>query len=260
MITYNNGATLERALKSVSRWAPEIVVVDSESTDGSLSTMDRYGVSVHQYVTTDLRAKYQSAQDRCSNPWVLFIDADEWLTPEIKEEIGRELSASPTADAFVARRRNYFMGREIRHGAWAKDREIRLYRRDKGRWEGGIHAKVHVDGQIKELRNHYLHTPYSDISHQVRKLDHYSEIFAHDLAKAGRSFSLLSLITRPLFRFLRDYVLKRGFADGTPGLVIAASDMYYVFLKYAKLWEHGGAGKKQNRYFSDQNDDGENSP
>jgi glycosyltransferase involved in cell wall biosynthesis len=250
MITYNNGATLDRALKSVSGWAPEIVIVDSESTDGSLEIMNRYGVAVHQYVTTDLRAKYQSAQDRCSSPWVLFIDADEWLTPQIKEEIDAILPTSPETDAFVVRRRNFFMGREIRHGAWAKDREIRLYRKDKGRWEGGIHAKVHVDGQVGELKNHYLHTPYTNISHQVRKLDHYSEVFAQDLAKTGGTFSLLKLATRPLSRFMRDYVLKRGFTDGVPGLVIAASDTYYVFLKYAKLWElqprrdSKGAGKE----------------
>lgn len=237
MITYNNGATLDRALKSVSGWASEIVIVDSESTDGSRETMDRYGASVHQYVTTDLRAKYQSAQDRCSNKWVLFIDADEWLPDELKKEIDHVLSGSPPADGFVVRRRNFFMGREIRHGAWAKDREIRLYKKDKGRWEGGIHAKVRVDGQAGELKNHYLHTPYSDISHQVRKLDHYSGVFAQDLADAGRPFSAAKLITHPMFRFLRDYLLKRGFADGIPGLVIATSDMYYVFCKYAKLWE-----------------------
>jgi glycosyltransferase involved in cell wall biosynthesis len=237
MITYNNGATLDRALRSVSGWASEIVVVDSESTDGSQEIMNRHGVTVHQYITTDLRAKYQSAQDSCSNPWVLFIDADEWLTTELKEEIGYVLSGSPTVDGFVVRRRNFFMGREIRHGAWAKDREIRLYRKGKGHWEGGIHAKVHVDGPVGELRNHYLHTPYSDISHQVRKLDHYSDIFAQDLARADRPSSVAKLASRPLLRFLRDYVLKRGFADGVPGLVIAMSDMYYVFCKYGKLWE-----------------------
>jgi glycosyltransferase involved in cell wall biosynthesis len=237
MITYNNGATLERALRSISGWAPEIVVVDSESTDGSPDIMNRYGVALYQYVTTDLRLKYQYAQDRCTNPWVLFIDADEWLTPQLKEEIDRILPDDPAADAFVVRRRNFFMGREIRHGAWAKDREIRLYRRDRGCWEGGIHARVHVDGRVKELENHYLHTPYSDVSHQVRKLDHYSTMFASDLLGAGRTFSLTSLVVRPLVRFLRDYLLKGGFADGIPGLVIAVSDTYYVFLKYTKLWE-----------------------
>jgi glycosyltransferase involved in cell wall biosynthesis len=237
MITYNNGATLERALKSISGWASEIVVVDSESSDGSREIMSRYGADVYQYETTDLRAKYQSAHDRCSSDWVLFIDADEWLTSDLKDEIAEVLARSPASDGFVVKRRNFFLGREIRHGAWARDREIRLYRKEKGRWEGGIHAKVAVNGRVGQLKNHYLHTPYADISHQVRKLDHYSGVFARDLDDGGRPFSLLKLVTHPLSRFSRDYILKRGFADAVPGLVIAVSDMYYVFLKYAKLWE-----------------------
>jgi glycosyltransferase involved in cell wall biosynthesis len=247
MITFNNGATLRRALESVAGWAAEIVIVDSESTDGSKEIMGQYTQNLFEYLTTNLRDKYQFAQDKCSHPWVLFIDADEWLTPEIKAEIAERLSDPVSFDGFIVRRRNYFGGREIRFGAWASDEEIRLYRKDKGHWEGGIHAKVHLQGKVGRLRNHYLHTPYSDISHQVRKLDHYSGVFARDLADAGRRFSLITLVTRPFFRFLRDYILKRGFADGIPGLIIALSDAYYVFLKYAKLWELGHSAETNGR-------------
>jgi glycosyltransferase involved in cell wall biosynthesis len=237
VITYNNGPTLQRALESVAGWASEIVIVDSQSTDGSKEVMSQYTDTVHQYLTTNLKDKYQYAQDKCSNHWVLFIDADEWLTPDIRDEIAERLSGPVSSDGFIVRRRNFFGGREIRFGAWASDQEIRLYRKDKGRWEGGIHAKVHVEGEVGRLTNYYFHTPYSDISHQVRKLDHYSGAFAQDLAEAGRGFTVLKLVARPLFRFLRDYAFKLGFVDGIPGLVIAVSDAYYVFLKYAKLWE-----------------------
>jgi glycosyltransferase involved in cell wall biosynthesis len=247
MITYNNGPTIRRALESLTGWASEIVVVDSESIDGSKEIASEYTTGVFQFMTTDLRDKYQFAQDQCSCDWVLFLDADEWLTKEIKGEITEEINHATGVDGFVVKRRNYYLGREIRFGAWASDEEIRLYRRNKGQWEGGIHAKIHVTGRTGRLKSYYLHTPFSDISHQIRKGDHYSAVFAQELIAGGRRFHLASLIGRPLFRFFRDYVLKLGFADGIPGLIIAVSTMYYVFLKYAKAWELSLQGTDKDR-------------
>lgn len=247
MITFNNGATIERALKSVAGWAAEVVVVDSHSTDGAPEIISRYTDGLFQYDTKDLREKYQYAQDKCTNPWVLFIDADEWLTGEIKEEIEAIVTGRTDYDGFMVDRRNVYLGREIKYGGWYPDREIRLYRKDKGRWEGGIHAKVAVERKVGRLINHYMHTPYADTAHQIRTIDRYSEAFAEDLRVSGRRFHLVNMITRPLFRFFRDYILKRGFLDGIPGLIIVASTMYYVFMKYGKLWEmehakEGGRG------------------
>ena len=237
MITFNNGVTIERALKSVAGWAGEVVVVDSHSSDGDQEIIQRYTDKMLQYDTKDLREKYQFAQDQCVNPWVLFIDADEWLTPDIKEEI-REITTGETSnDGFMVSRRNVYLGKEIKYGGWYPDREIRLYRREKGRWEGGIHAKVAVAGKVGTLKNHYMHTPYADTAHQIRTIDRYSEAFAEDLRSSGRHFHLWNMITRPLYRFFRDYIMKRGFLDGIPGLIIVASTMYYVFMKHAKLWE-----------------------
>jgi hypothetical protein len=112
-----------------------------------------------------------------------------------------------------------------------------LYRKEKGRWEGGIHAKITVHGKVGSLKNYYMHTPYADTAHQIRTIDRYSEAFAEDLRASGRRFHLFNIITRPLYRFFRDYILKRGFLDGIPGLIIVVSTMYYVFMKHAKLWE-----------------------
>lgn len=237
MITFNNGATIEKALMSVAGWADEVVVVDSHSTDGAIETISRYNAKLIQYDTQDLREKYQYAQDRCSNPWVLFIDADEWLTDDIKEEISGLVTGQTLYDGFVVNRRNVYLGREIKYGGWYPDREIRLYRKEKGRWEGGIHAKVVVSGKIGTLKNYYMHTPYADTAHQIRTIDRYSEAFAEDLRTSGRHFHLWNMINRPLFRFFRDYIMKRGFLDGVPGIIIIASTMYYVFMKHAKLWE-----------------------
>jgi glycosyltransferase involved in cell wall biosynthesis len=237
MITYNNGATIEKALQSIAGWAPEVVVVDSESTDGARDIIARYTNKLYQFVTTDMAKKYGRAQELCSFPWVLFIDADEWLTDEIKEEISEILRRGTDCDGFMVSRKNYYLGRVINHGGWYPDHEIRLYRKDKGEWVGGIHAKVHVRGKIGRLKNYYMHTPYADIAHQIKTVDRYSGAFAEDLQSSGRSFRLLDLIGRPIYRFFRDYIFKRGFLDGVPGLIIVASTMYYVFLKYARLWE-----------------------
>ncbi len=237
MITFNNGATIERALESVAGWAGEVVVVDSHSTDGAPEIIGRYTDRMIQFDTMDLREKYQYAQDMCTNPWVLFIDADEWMTHALKSEIERIVSGETPYDGFMVNRRNEYLGKEIKHGGWYPDREIRLYRKDKGRWEGGIHAKVTVDGKVGRLKNYYMHTPYTDTAHQIRTIDRYSEAFAHDLRASGRHFHLLNMVTRPLYRFFRDYLVKKGFLDGIPGLIIVASTMYYVFMKHAKLWE-----------------------
>jgi glycosyltransferase involved in cell wall biosynthesis len=241
MITYNNGLTIEKALESVAGWAAEVIVVDSHSTDGSIEIMKKYTQEVHQYDTDNFREKYQYAQDLCNHSWLLFIDADEWLTPQIKEEIAGILSTGTTYDGFMVNRRNMYLGREIKYGGWYPDHEIRLYRKEKGKWEGGLHAKISVEGKIGTLKNVYMHTPYMDTAHQIRTIDRYSEAYAGDLHSAGRPFRLANMLFRPVFRFFRDYLFKRGFLDGIPGLIVAASTMYYVFMKQAKLWE------KENR-------------
>jgi len=237
MITFNNSATIARALDSVAGWADEVIVVDSHSPDGTADIALKYTQHVFHLDTTDLREKYQHAQDRCGNRWVLFIDADEWLTKDFREEVEDILASGSASDGYIADRRNIYLGREIKHGGWYPDREIRLYRKDRGGWEGGIHAKVHVEGKVGHMKNHYLHTPYADSAHHLRTNDRYSEAYARDLFAAGRSFHLANMLLRPIWRFFRDYIFKMGFLDGIPGIIIMASTMYYVFMKHARLWE-----------------------
>jgi len=237
MITLNNAATIEKALVSVCGWADEVVVVDSDSTDDTPQIAKKYTASYYQLMTTSQREKYQYAQDHCTSSWLLFIDADEWLTPEIKQEIEGVVGNQAEYEGFLVERKNFYLGRLIRHGGWYPDHEIRLYRKDRGRWEGGIHAKVAVDGKVGKLKNYYMHAPYADISHQIKTVDRYSGAFAEDLKETGHSFHLFNMILRPVYRFFRDYIIKAGFLDGVPGLIIVASTMYYVFMKHAKLWE-----------------------
>ena len=237
ILTYNNERTIERCLRSVA-WADEIVVVDSYSTDRTLEICRRYTDKIYQRPWTNYREQYQFAADKTTNRWIMFIDADEEVSPELAREIREEIVKNDGRWAgYIAHRRTYYLGRWIKHGGWYPDYEIRLYDRSRGKWEGGLHAKVKVDGEVKVLKNFYFHYTYKDISDQLRTIDRYSEVAASDMWKEGKRFSLFDLLLRPPFRFFRDFILKRGFLDGLPGLIIAVLTMFYVFIKYAKLWE-----------------------
>lgn len=237
VLTFNNRRTIENCLKSL-QWADELVVVDSLSTDGTVEICKRYTERVYQRPWTNHRDQYQYAADLTTHQWIMFVDADEEVPPELVEEIRNELNGShPPYDGYLIYRRTYYLGRWIRYGGWYPDCEIRLYRRDKGRWEGGLHAKVVVDGKVGVLKNQYLHYTYRDISDQIQTIDRYSKIAAEDMAQSGEKFSLFKLVFHPPFRFVKEYLFKLGFLDGLPGLIIIVSTMFYVFIKYAKLWE-----------------------
>lgn len=242
LLTFNNERTVEKALQSI-RWVDEIVVVDSFSTDSTLDIVRRYTGKVIQRKWPGFRDQYQFASEQCANDWVLFIDADEEISPalaaEMKEMLSRNATRSPEGQTkgFHAHRRTYYLGRWHLHGGWLPDHEIRLYDRRFGRWEGGLHANVHIDGPEEHLNHFYYHYTYANISEQLATIDKYSTAALEDMKNAGRSFSVFRAVLNPIGRFFRDYVLKQGFRDGFPGLVVAVSTMFYVFIKYAKLWE-----------------------
>ena len=242
MITFNNARTVEKALQSLA-WADEIVVVDSFSTDETPAIAKRYASHFEQRRWPGFREQYQYAADRCTHDWLIFVDADEEIAPELAAEIAEELAANSSRPehervrGYFGHRRTFYLGRWIEHGGWVPDYELRLYDRTCGNWKGDLHAKIHVDGRVAHLRNIYRHYTYADIADQLNTIDRYSSTAAEDMRRNGRRFSWLHLFGNPLFRFFRDYVLKRGFLDGAPGLIVAVNTMFYVFAKHAKLWE-----------------------
>ncbi|MGD0915457.1 MAG: glycosyltransferase family 2 protein [Thermodesulfobacteriota bacterium] len=237
VLTFNNSRTIEQCLKSLA-WAEELVVVDSFSTDGTYEICQRYTNKVYRREWKGHCDQYQYAADLTTREWIMFVDADEEVPLELAEEIQRELDGGvKDSDGFFVYRRTYYLGRWIRYGGWYPDGEIRLYRKGRGRWKGGLHAKVVVDGKVGFLKSQYLHYTYRDISDQIQTVDKYSRIAAEDLAQAGKKFSLLKLLFHPPFRFIKEYIFKSGFRDGLPGLIIVVTTMFYVFIKHAKLWE-----------------------
>jgi len=237
VLTTNNRRTVERCLKSLS-WAEELVIVDSFSQDGTHEICKPYTHKLFQRKWTGHRDQYQYAADLTTRDWIMFVDADEEIPSELVEEIRTELKGkAKDLDGYFVYRRTYYLGRWIRYGGWYPDGEIRLYRREKGRWEGGLHAKLVVDGRVGVLINQYHHYTYGNISDQIQTIDKYSNIAAMDLFKSGEKFNLFKLLFHPPFRFVKEYLFKLGFRDGLPGFIIIVSTMFYVFIKYAKLWE-----------------------
>lgn len=233
----NNRRTIEACLRSLG-WVQELVIVDSFSTDGTFEICKRFTDNLYRREWGGYREQYQFAADQTTLAWIMFVDADEEVPPELAEEIRSELKTrAKDFDGYIAHRRTYYLGRWIRHGGWYPDFEVRLYRRDKGKWEGGLHAKVVVSGRVTSLKHRYLHYTYRDISDQIQTIDRYSQAAAEDLLRSGKAFSAFKLLFHPPFRFVKEYIFRGGFLDGIPGLVIIVSTMFYVFMKYAKFWE-----------------------
>ena len=238
ILTFNNERTLRACLESVVPHADEVVALDSGSTDQSIEICKSYQVKLYHQDWAGFRRQYQKAADLTKNLWIMFVDADEVVPETVWDEIHHVLIHNgETYNGYIISRKNFYMGRWIRHGGWVPDKEIRLYRRDKGRWEGDLHAKVAVDGPVGELKHPYLHYPYKNISGQIQTIDRYSETAAMDLFRQGRKAGPVHIFFRAFFRFFKEYVLKRGFLDGFPGFYIATASAFYVLTKYAKLWE-----------------------
>jgi glycosyltransferase involved in cell wall biosynthesis len=184
-------------------------------------------------------AQKQFALEQATGDWVLCLDADERLAPDAQKEIMQELSQeSSSIDGYVFPRHSYYLGRWINHGGWYPDYKLRLIRKGTGRW-GGVdpHDKLMVDGPTRTLQTEILHYVYRNLSHQLKTVDSFSDIAAQQWQQQGKSFNLVSLVLRPPLKFLECYLWKKGFLDGLPGFIIAVNSSFYVFMKYAKLWQ-----------------------
>ncbi len=237
IITYNEEGNLEDCLKSVS-WADEIVVVDSHSTDRTVETARNH---TDRVIDHDFEGHVQQknyAIDQAKNEWVLCVDADERVSPALKEEMLEALSDPGDTAGFSMPRLTHYLGRFLRRGGWYPDRKLRLFRKDKGRWTGrNPHDRVEVEGPVKEFNGDLLHYSYRDIADHLKTVNSFTTIMAEEMAREGGTSRVIDLIFRGPFKFFKMYVLKGGFLEGKAGLVIAVISSYYVFLKYAKLWE-----------------------
>ncbi|RJQ24048.1 MAG: glycosyltransferase family 2 protein [Nitrospiraceae bacterium] len=236
IITKNEEHNIEDALVSVAD-AKEIIVVDAFSSDRTVEICRKYTDKVYQIRWEGFARQKQKAVDYTKGVWVLILDADERVTPELKTEIVAAISDTESSGFYIPRE-NYFIGKWIKHGGWWPDYTLRLFRKDKGRFEiREVHEKIIVDGRTGYLKNPLRHYTYRSVSDFVSRMEKYSALAAREIIKKSGKAGLFSLTVRPLSTFLKMYFLRLGFLDGTRGLMLAVFYGYYTFLKYAKTWE-----------------------
>jgi glycosyltransferase involved in cell wall biosynthesis len=238
IITKDEEANLPGCLKSVA-FATQIVVVDSGSTDGTLEIARDFGCDVFTEPWKGFGPQKQMAIDRCREPWVLVLDADERIPPETEKAIRQVVSGGEGgAPGYSFPRKNFFQGRWIRHMGWWPDRITRLFRNGRGRMtEAAVHEAVDVSGQVVSLDAPIEHYTESRLSEILKKIDRYSTLAAEEAFREGRRSSLWGAIARAELTFCQDYVLRLGFLDGRQGLVLSVTDAVNKFFKYAKLSE-----------------------
>jgi len=237
VIAFNEEMNIAACLESL-RFADEIVVVDSGSTDATRDIARRYTDTVFDLPWSGFGPQKQAAVERARHDVVLSVDCDERVTPELAAEICRLLAGEGMAAGYTVPRRTFLGGKEIRHCGWYPDRTIRLFDRRKARFSADfVHERVEVSGEPRPLRNHLLHYSFSGIGDILAKMNRYSDLSARQMRERGRRCGITDLTLRPAFAFFKTYLLRLGFLDGVEGLVISATTSWLAFAKYAKLRE-----------------------
>lgn len=235
--TFNEEENIAECLSSAS-FAAEILVVDSFSTDRTVEIARSCGARVvqHEYVNSATQKNWIIPQ--ASHEWVLLIDADERATPELAAEIRTLLRSGARHDGYWIRRRNHFMGREMRHGGWETDAVIRLFRRDAARYQDReVHSEIDLPGPLPTLHNELVHYSFRSWRQYWPKIEKYTDWGARQALKDGKRSGPVSILVRPGLRFFKMYVLRLGFLDGAEGIQLALLGAFSVYLKYSKLWE-----------------------
>jgi glycosyltransferase involved in cell wall biosynthesis len=237
LITYNEELNIAEALQSVS-WADEIIVVDSGSSDATLDICRRFTDKIFHRNWTGYVDQKNCAVEKARNEWIISLDADERVSPELQAEIQDLARSGFRTPGYRIPRTVFFMGRWIRHGDWYPDYQLRLFERRHGKWEGGrVHESVRTTEKPEFLKGEIYHYTYRSMSEYLQRLETYSTLAALDYEERGKKAAPLGLLSNPIAAFVRAYVLKRGFMDGTPGFVAAVMGAVSVFFKYAKLYE-----------------------
>lgn len=237
VITRNEEANLSRCLKSVA-WADELVVVDSGSTDRTIEIAEGFGARVIKIEWRGFGLSKQTGLDQAEGEWVLSIDADEEVPAGLADEIKTVIGEEREAVGYLMPRRTRFLGRWILHGGWYPDHILRLFKRARGRFtDASVHEGVVVDGPVARLTQDLLHYSYPTLEAYLSKFNLYTTLAATDALKRGRNAGVVRIVLSPVAKFIKQYILKAGFLDGTEGLVLAFLSAGYVLTKYAKLRE-----------------------
>ncbi|MDH5580990.1 MAG: glycosyltransferase family 2 protein [Bdellovibrionales bacterium] len=234
IITLNEASNIARAIKSV-QFADEVIVFDSFSTDGTQQIARDYGAKVIEHEFLGYGKQKNLALEHCQGDWILSLDADEEVSKELKESILKAIESSQH-QAYIVSRRTQFCGQWIYHGGWYPDKLLRLFKKEHGEWtEPHVHEELlpKKGTSIDELHGHLNHYSFPSVLSQVHTNLKYAPLGAQALWERRGRPSLFPLVIRPIGKFLECFFLKKGFLDGTRGLIIAINAAYSMFLKYS---------------------------
>ena len=248
VITKNEERNMAACLASVA-WAKEIVVVDAGSTDATVEIARTMTSKVFVREWDGFGPTKNFGLNQATGEWVLWLDADERVTETLRDEMLQAMRAAATeVTGFSVPRRANFLGRWIDHCGWYPGRVTRLFRRQAGRFsQHRVHERLELTGTVMQLHADLLHYTDPDLFHYYEKFNRYTSLAAEELETRGATFHVRDLVIRPLWTFVRMYVVRRGFLDGVPGLILCACSAGYVFTKYAKFWEKTPAPTERTR-------------
>ncbi len=237
--TYNESEVIEETLRRLA-FADEVLVVDSFSTDGTPEIAQRCGARVMQHEYESPAAQKNWAISQVTGDWVLIVDADEWMTDELAQEIQVIIRSDQSLAGYEIKRRNFFLGKEIKHSGWQNDWVTRLFRRGKAHYaERQVHEVMEVEGPVGKLNSRLLHHSYRSMDDYWRKLRRYAEWNATEATKRSARISPAYMLFHPGLRFVKAYLLQGGFLDGTHGLAVCMLTAMYTVAKDVRVWEVG---------------------
>lgn len=253
LITFNEEEKIQRALRSLKLVSDEIIVVDSYSLDGTVETCRRYTDHVFSRAWEGYREQKQFATDQASHDWILSLDGDEMLSPQLTQEILEWKEEGCSCRGYYLPRKTFFMGRWIEHTTWYPDCQLRLFEKSSGRWEGGrIHESVKVTGPTGQFKGEIYHHTYASFSEYLEQLERFSALTARDHFDRGDRAHWAHFLLHPPTIFLKNYLIRWGFLDGMPGLAVSLLAAVSTLFKYLKLWEiQSGLARKTPSDFQD---------
>lgn len=234
IITRNEETNIVEAIKSVS-FADQVVVCDTSSDDKTVQLARRAGAEVHDIPFEGFGAAKNRALEFCTCDWILSIDADERVSPELVKSIENAVSLDNGPDCYAVNRLSFFLGKAIRHSGWFPDYVTRLFRKGHRFSENRVHESLQAPRNVEKLDGLLLHYSYHSLDQYMMKLNYYSTLNAIDMSRNGRKGSAADLLFRPPAAFFKMFVAKMGFLDGMTGFILAVLSSYHVFVKYAKL-------------------------
>ncbi len=248
VIAKNEEDNIARCIRSQLNCIDEIFVfLDDSSKDKTEEIIKGFpNVRYEKIKWAGYAETKNNALEKLTNNWVFWIDADEEIMPELSEEINQFKKGVAESSGYSVARRAYFLGKWIKHCGWYPGRVVRLFDRNVARFnDNKVHEGLMVDGKKGELKNDLNHYTDPTVNHYFSKLNNYTTLAARELFEKGKKAGLRDLLLRPLFMFVKMYILKRGFLDGVHGFILSLLSSHYVFIKYAKLWELRLTNKKR---------------